>query len=71
MILKGWIGPEDKIIDFTYGELDVEIKSSSYSGEDKITINRYKQLQYIRIDQDSYSILVLLLILMVNYLFQI
>ncbi len=45
---KGWIGPEDKIIDFTYGELDVEIKSSSYSGEDKITINRYKQLQYIR-----------------------
>ena len=44
---KGWIGPE-KIIDYTYSEIDVEIKSSSYSGEDKITINRLNQLQYIK-----------------------
>ena len=44
---KGWIKPE-KIIDYTYSEIDVEIKSSSYSGEDKITINNLKQLQYIK-----------------------
>ena len=44
---KGWIKPE-KTIDYTYSEIDVEIKSSSYSGEDKITINRLNQLQYIK-----------------------
>ena len=45
---KGWSGPEDKIVDFSFGKIDVEIKSSSYSGEDKITINNLKQLEYIK-----------------------
>ena len=44
---EGWYGQDKKIKDFSYGNLDVEIKSSSYSGEETITINNLKQLELI------------------------
>ena len=42
--LKGWIGPEAGIHDFTYGQLGVEVKTKRLSGLSHVTISSEQQL---------------------------
>ena len=42
--LKGWMGPEAGIHDFTYGQLGVEVKTKRLSGLSHVTISSEQQL---------------------------